>query len=61
MRPKKSEVERLWADTDKAKQLLNWKPAYKGLQGLKKGLSETIAWFADAENVRKYKIHIYNV
>src|SRR3990167_6665711 len=45
IRPKKSEVERLWADHSKAKALLNWNPEYAGLEGLKRGLSKTIKWF----------------
>ena len=30
LRPEKSEVERLWADNTKAKNLLNWSPEYGG-------------------------------
>ena len=28
LRPEKSEVERLWADNKKAKELLGWEPQY---------------------------------
>ena len=45
LRPAKSEVERLWADNRKAKELLGWSPAYGGIEGLRRGLGETIAWF----------------
>ncbi len=54
-RPEKSEVERLWADTKKAKSLLEWSPKYT----LKQGLKETIEWFK--VNLHLYKSEIYNV
>ena len=61
MRPEHSEVERLWADNTKAKQLFNWEPSYAGHEGFKRGLAETINWFADPINQRGYKPNIYNV
>lgn len=61
LRPQNSEVERLWADNSKAKKLLNWKPIYGGRKGLKKGLSETIDWFTNPENLKQYKSNIYNI
>jgi nucleoside-diphosphate-sugar epimerase len=61
IRPEKSEVERLWADNTRAKQLLGWKPGYGGLEGLKKGLLETINWFQDPGNLKQYKEGIYNI
>jgi NAD dependent epimerase/dehydratase len=61
LRPEKSEVERLWAGTDKAKQLLDWEPEYAGLAGFKRGLSETIEWFLHQNNVQNYKANIYNI
>lgn len=61
LRPKKSEVERLWADNQKAKNLVNWEPQYGGKQGFKRGLQETIAWFLESMNLREYKADIYNV
>lgn len=60
-RPKKSEVNRLLASNFKATQLLNWKPEYGGIDGFKRGLSETIAWFSKAENLKAYKADIYNI
>ena len=38
LRPKNSEVERLWADNMKAKELCNWTPDYGQLDGFKRGL-----------------------
>lgn len=61
LRPEKSEVERLWADNSKAKRLLGWEPAYAGLDGLRRGIAETAAWFADPENLKAYKTGIYNI
>jgi dTDP-glucose 4,6-dehydratase len=61
LRPDKSEVERLWADNSKAKELLGWGPLYSGPEGLKRGLTETINWFTDPDNIRTYKADIYNI
>ncbi len=61
MRPKNSEVERLWADNTKANELFGWQPAFSGKNGLKRGLSETINWFTEPINLRGYKSGIYNV
>lgn len=61
LRPERSEVERLWADNTRAKNLLGWQPAYGGLEGLKKGLFETIEWFRVPENLKQYKEGIYNI
>ena len=61
IRPSNSEVERLFSDNSKAKKLLNWKPQYSGINGFKKGLSKTIKWFSDFENVKNYKNNIYNI
>lgn len=61
IRPEKSEVERLWADNTKAKQLLGWEPAYGDKNGLKRGLQETIEWFTNPANLSQYKAGIYNV
>lgn len=61
LRPGKSEVERLWADNSKARELLGWQPIYAGTDGLKSGLAETVEWFSKPENLSKYKAHIYNI
>ena len=61
LRPKKSEVERLWADNSKAKRLLDWQPLYSGREGFKKGLALTADWFSRAENLRQYKAERYNI
>jgi NAD dependent epimerase/dehydratase len=61
LRPEKSEVERLWADTTKAKELLDWEPFYAGREGFKRGLTDTIDWFTKSENLLTYKSGIYNL
>lgn len=61
VRPPKSEVERLWADNTKAKELLGWEPLFGGKDGLRKGLTETALWFVDPKNLECYKAGIYNI
>jgi NAD dependent epimerase/dehydratase len=61
LRPEASEVERLWADNDKARRLCDWVPDYAGTEGLRRGLRETIAWFRDPDNLRRYKADRYNL
>lgn len=61
LRPEKSEVERLWASNEKAARLTGWAPEYAGLEGFRRGLSETIDWFSDAENLKAYKADVYNI
>jgi len=61
LRPEKSEVERLWADNAKAKELLLWTPGYGGLDGFSRGIKETTEWFSNPENLNRYKAGQYNV
>lgn len=61
MRPAASEVERLWACNQKVRDLTAWEPAYGGLDGLRRGLEETVAWFRDPANLERYKAHRYNI
>ena len=61
LRPSGSEVERLFADTTKAQKLIGWKPEYGGLEGFRKGLSESIEWFSTKGNIERYKSNIYNI
>jgi dTDP-glucose 4,6-dehydratase len=60
-RPEKSEVTRLWADNTKAAELLGWRPAYGGREGFKRGLQETVDWFAAEGKLGRYKADRYNV
>lgn len=61
LRPEKSEVERLWAANDKARDLFGWQPRYGGREGFKRGLQETAAWFQNPHNLQAYKANIYNL
>ncbi len=61
LRPEKSEVERLWAANAKAKALVGWEPSYGGLEGLRRGLAETVAWFIQRQNLSRYKAEHYNI
>lgn len=56
IRPKNSEVFRLFGDNSKILSLTDWKPQF----GLEAGLKETIEWFSNPENLSKYKYDIYN-
>lgn len=61
LRPEKSEVERLWADNARLRQLTGWQPLYGGMEGFRKGLEKTADWFARPENLKLYKSDIYNI
>lgn len=61
IRPENSEVQRLWADNSKARELFGWTPAYGGLEGFRRGLAETVEWFRLPTNIRGYKTNIYNL
>jgi NAD dependent epimerase/dehydratase len=57
LRPEKSEVFRLYGSNVKIKSYTDWTQTYT----LAEGLRETIQWFSDAENLKQYKSHIYNI
>lgn len=59
LRPQKSEVERLWADNRKARELFGWTPAYGGLEGFRRGIAETAQWFSVPHNLQRYKSEGY--
>ena len=57
IRPEKSEVNRLLCDNTKINKLTGFVPQYS----LEQGLQNTIAWFTNPENLKKYKADVYNV
>jgi len=57
IRPKNSEVFRLWGDNTKIKSLTGFTPQYS----IEEGLTETIKWFLKSDNLLQYKSDIYNV
>ncbi|WP_418301577.1 NAD-dependent 4,6-dehydratase LegB [Lysinibacillus fusiformis] len=61
LRPEKSEVNRLWAENKKAKELTGWQPHYGGKDGFRRGLEETIEWFSNPKNLDQYKADVYNI
>jgi dTDP-glucose 4,6-dehydratase len=61
LRPEKSEVQRLWADNRKARELMGWAPEFAGLDGLQRGLEHTIEWFRNPDNLSKYRSSRYNL
>lgn len=61
LRPEKSEVNRLWAENKKAKELIGWQPQYGGKDGFRRGLEETIEWFTNPHNLAQYKADVYNI
>ena len=61
LRPADSEVDRLWADNTRARELAGWTPGYAGREGFRRGLGETIAWFGVADNLRRYRAELYNI
>jgi dTDP-glucose 4,6-dehydratase len=61
IRPDASEVERLWADTAKARNLLDWQPEFGTLDGFRRGLSKTVEWFRDPQHLRSYRSDAYNL
>lgn len=61
LRPEKSEVERLVADNQKARELAGWEPAYGGMEGFRQGLRETVEWFRNPAHQQLYKAERYNI
>ncbi|MDX1796797.1 MAG: NAD-dependent 4,6-dehydratase LegB [Hydrogenovibrio sp.] len=57
LRPKDSEVFRLWCDNSLIKSLTDFEPEYD----IRQGLEATIDWFTRPENLKRYKAGIYNV
>lgn len=55
LRPEKSEVNRLWSNNSKAKEVLGWTPKYS----LEEGLIETIEWIRN--NLHYFKSNMYTV
>ena len=55
LRPENSEVNRLWADNTKIKELTGWAPNYS----IDRGLEETVEWIK--KNLNSFKTDIYNV
>lgn len=57
LRPKNSEVERLLCDNSKLSELTGLKPEIS----LRDGIIKTISWFSNPDNLKQYKVGLYNV
>lgn len=57
IRPKKSEVFRLWCNNEKIQKLTGFTPEID----IKVGLQRTIDWIIKPENLKSYKSKIYNI
>lgn len=57
LRPKNSEVYRLFGSNKKLKSFTDWEQKYS----IEEGLEETINWFSKNENLKFYKSDIYNI
>ncbi|PRB64761.1 GDP-mannose 4,6-dehydratase [Microbacterium sp. MYb45] len=60
-RPANSEVERLFSDNTKARELLGWRPRHEGIDGFREGLRITAEWFTDPANLARYRTDSYTV
>jgi NAD dependent epimerase/dehydratase len=56
-RPRNSEVFRLWCDNSKIRELTGFLPECS----LRDGLTRTIQWYKNPDNLKKFKTHFYNV
>ena len=61
IRPKDSEVNRLFGDNSKLKRLTTWSPSFNGFEGFKKGLKITAEWFSNPANRNLYNGKFYSL
>jgi NAD dependent epimerase/dehydratase len=61
LRPEGSEVNRLFGDNSRLRELTAWQPAYGGLEGFRRGLECTAEWFRDPTNLARYRPGSYAV
>lgn len=57
IRPKKSEVFRLWGDNNLLKTFTGFEPSFN----ISEGLKITCEWFSVKDNLKKFKAGIYNL
>ena len=55
------DVERLYADNSKARQVLGWSPKYGGRDGFRRGIQQTVSWFSQAANLARYRVGTYDL
>ena len=61
LRPEASEVNRLFGDNTRLRQLTGWQPTFGGREGFRRGLERTAAWFSDPANLARYRPGTYAV
>ncbi len=61
IRPDGSEVNRLFGDNSRLRQLTDCQPAYGGLDGFRRGLAVTAEWFSNPANLARYRPSSYAV
>lgn len=57
LRPKDSEVFRLWCDNTLMREVTGFEPT----ETIRSGLEKTIDWYTQSQNLKHYKTDIYNV
>jgi len=61
IRPRDSEVNRLFGDNTLLRNLTNWKPEFAGHEGLRRGLEITAEWFTNPTNLALYRPSTYAI
>ncbi|WP_413683846.1 NAD-dependent 4,6-dehydratase LegB [Prochlorococcus sp. MIT 1011] len=61
VRPKTSEVDRLFGDNSLINKLTGWSPSFGNMDGFRRGLAITVDWFDKKENLSFYKQGIYSI
>ena len=61
LRPDGSEVNRLFGDNSRLRELTGWHPAFGGIEGFRSGLAITAEWFSDPTNLAGYRPADYAV
>jgi len=61
LRPEASEVNRLFGDNTRLRELTGWRPAFGGREGFRRGLQRTAEWFSDPANLARYRPGSYAV
>jgi NAD dependent epimerase/dehydratase len=61
LRPEGSEVNRLFGDNSRLRELTGWQPTYGGIDGFRRGLALTAEWFSDPANLARYRPGSYAV
>jgi NAD dependent epimerase/dehydratase len=61
LRPEASEVNRLFGDNNRLRELTGWQPNFGGLDGFRQGLLNTATWFSDPANLARYRPGSYTV